>query len=930
MRRFCPAVLLSLFIYSEAGAQNVTFERYQLPNGMTVILHEDHSLPVACINTWFYVGSKDEAPGRSGFAHLFEHLMFMGTRRVPGNSFDVIMERGGGWNNASTSEDRTNYFSFGPSSLLPTLLWLDADRLEDLGKEMTQEKLDKQREVVRNERRQTSEMQPYGRADLKIGELMYPPNHPYHHTVIGSHEDLEAGTLQDVKDFFATYYVPNNASLVVAGDFDPKEIKPLIEKLFGTLPRGGEAPHYKAGPVTLDEVRRATFTDNVQFPRLTYVYHSPASYADGDAEMDLAAGVLGDGKSSRLYKKLVYDEKLATDVSANQYSSYLGSLFQVEVTARPDASRERIEQLTDEVLATFVKDGPTKEELERQKTSHEFSTVTQLESLLRRADQLNEYQFYLGTPGGFERDLERYRKPTPDEVRDWAKKVLKPDGRLIMWVLPEKSATQIVEAREQRPADTADKPFTPQPPERFRAGGMEVNFWRRPELPLVHVSVMLRGGAADDKPEQAGRTYLAANMLDEGAGKLDAIQFADALDELGARMSVSAGQEFVTLNLTGLKKNFDESLSLFADAIWRPSISKKEWNRIKRLHIEGLKQAEDRAAVVATRVGLRAFFGDDHPYGRPADGTVETVSKLKIDDIRLRCLELFVPSRATFFVAGDLTREELQTALEKHFAVWQPGSQLSANAYDWDLEWDWDKEKLSTPKATFKPSMTLSMPERTDRKLRVVIFDQPDAVQTVIRFFIPGPTYTTPDRVRLEMLNTILGGSFTSRLNQNLREDKGYTYGARSSFNMAPSAGYLSAGADVQAEHTGAALKEFFAEFKKICGGDISPEEADKARETNRMNTVESFQGLAGLVAAAEVLDQNGLPFSTLGDDMAAMTQIDAKTLNSLASSAIPIDQALLVLVGNRALIESQIKELGLPAPEYLTPGGEKLVAARD
>lgn len=919
MKSLNAAVALLLIAYSQAKAQNLSFERYQLSNGMTVILHEDHSLPVATINTWFYVGSKDEEPGRSGFAHLFEHLMFMGTRRVPGNAFDVIMERGGGWNNASTSEDRTNYFSFGPSSLLPTLLWLDADRLEDLGKEMTQEKLDKQREVVRNERRQTSEMQPYGRADLKIGELMYPPNHPYHHTVIGSHEDLEAATLQDVKDFFARYYVPNNACLVIAGDFDPKEIKPLVGQLFGTMPRGGEPPHFKADPVKLNEIRRVTYTDNVQFPRLTYVYHSPANFAEGDAEMDLAAGVLGDGKSSRLYKKLVYDEKLATDVSANQYSSFLGSLFQVEVTARPDASQERIEELTDEVLSAFVKDGPTKDELERQKTAHEFSTVSQLESLLRRADQLNEYQFYLGTPDGLKLDLARYRMPSPTDVRDWAKKVLTPTGRLIMWVLPEKSATQIVQARDKQPAATEEKPFTPQAPEHFRAGGMEVNFWRRPELPLVHVSVMLRGGAAEDAPDQSGRTYLAANMLDEGAGNLDALQFADSLDQLGARMSVSAGQEFVTLNLTGLKKNFDESLSLFADAIWRPSMSEKEWDRVKRLHIEGLKQAEDRATVVAARVGLRAFFGDENPYGRPQDGSVDSVAKLTLKDVRARCLELVTPSRATFYVAGDLTREEVEKSLGKAFAAWTPGCQLSANGADWK------GDELSLPKNSFKPATTLGVTESAGRKMRVVIVDKPDAVQTVIRFFMPGPKYTTPDRVRLEMLNTILGGSFTSRLNQNLREDKGYTYGARSSFNMAPAIGYFSAGADVQAEHTGAALKEFYAEFKRLRGGDVSAEETEKARESNRMEVVQSFQGLSGLVATAELLDQNGLPFSTLGDDLAKMSQIKADDLNSIASSAIPLDQALLVLVGNRKLIESQIGDLDLPTPEQLTARGESV-----
>ncbi|MEZ6084830.1 MAG: pitrilysin family protein [Phycisphaerae bacterium] len=262
-----------------ARAQNVAYEKYVLDNGMTVILHEDHSLPAACINLWYRVGSKDEAVGRSGFAHLFEHLMFMGTRRVPDGDFDTLMESGGGWNNATTSEDRTNYFSMGPAELLPTLLWLDADRLEDLGKEMTLEKLDKQRAVVRNERRQSVENVPYGKANHAIYQIMFPEGHPYHGTVIGSHEDLESATVDDVKNFFATYYVPSNASLVVAGDFDPNEIKPLVNRLFGTLPRGSEVIHAEAKPVQMKASKTLTYTDNVQNARTHLVYHSPCGFS---------------------------------------------------------------------------------------------------------------------------------------------------------------------------------------------------------------------------------------------------------------------------------------------------------------------------------------------------------------------------------------------------------------------------------------------------------------------------------------------------------------------------------------------------------------------------------------------------------------------------------------------------------------------------
>ncbi|MFQ5505502.1 MAG: M16 family metallopeptidase, partial [Planctomycetota bacterium] len=476
-----PVTCFLLFTLS-ASAQELAFEKYRLENGMQVILHEDHSLPVVCVNIWYGVGSGDEAPGRSGFAHLFEHLMFMGTERTPGSSFDDWMEAGGGWNNASTSKDRTNYFSVGPSNLLPLLLWLEADRLEALGSSMTQEKLDRQREVVRNERRENTEMRPYGRAYLEIDKLMYPPGHPYHTSVIGSHEHLEAATLKDVKDFFARYYVPNNASLVVAGDFDPQDIKPRIAAWFGTLPRRPEVPRKKMAAVELREVRRLTLTDRVQFPRISIIYHSPPFFAPGDAAMDLVAAILAGGKSSRLYERLVYTDKLATEVSAYQASRRLGSLFHIVVTARPGVSLDRIEGVVDEELGEFLARGPSEDELERRKAALEYESVSALQSLRTKADRLNLYNFHLGTPNGFRYDLDRYRRATTDTVRKWAIKMLNRRARLILRVLPEPKVQ--IRPRAERPDSLATKPFLPQAPEVFElSNGLEVRHWERRELP---------------------------------------------------------------------------------------------------------------------------------------------------------------------------------------------------------------------------------------------------------------------------------------------------------------------------------------------------------------------------------------------------------------------------------------------------------------
>jgi zinc protease len=878
-------------------AQEIETEKYQLPNGMIVILHEDHSVPVACVNTWYYVASKDEAPGRSGFAHLFEHLMFMGTERVPGGEFDQIMEAGGGWNNATTSKDRTNYFSTGPAELLPTLLWLDADRLEELDQAMTQEKLDKQRDVVRNERRQTSENRPYGRAELRIQEMMYPVGHPYQHTVIGSHEDLEAATVDDVKNFFGTYYVPSNASLVVAGDFDPNTIKPIINSLFGTLPRGSDVVHAEAKSVTLTEVKRLTMTDNVQFPRVYMAFHSPAKYETGDAEMELAAAILADGISSRLYQELVYTNKLAVDVSAYQYGQLLGSLFITEVTGRGDVSLDTLEQGMDRALAKFASEGPSREELERQKAKVEYAAMSRLQSVLAKADQMNEYQFFFGEPNSFKRDLDRYQNATVKSVRQWAAKVLTPDARLVLRVIPELKIDG-ANPRDARPTIGTAPPFAPLLPESFSlSNGITVHHWQRSELPLVAVTAMFPRGTTSDPAEKAGLTELTAEMLDEGAGELGAIEFADALDALGATFRSDAGYETTMVDLSVLARNIGPALDLFADAIERPRFVEKEWRRVHDLHVQELHRSLDEPTYVAATVGMRTYYGADHPYGRPSGGTMESASLVTLDDVKSFHQRAYRPSLAILFVAGDLTANEAKQQLERAFGGWHEPTGVTA---------------LPEP----------GFPTLPRQALRVVFVDRPDAVQSVIQFIMPGPKYGDPLRPKLNLLNTILGGSFTSRLNQNLREEHGYTYGAGSSYQMNPSVGHFTASSSVRADVTGASLKEFLKEFAKIRGGDVTSEESSKARSSQRMRLMQSFSGVQGILDAGVRLVRNGQPFAALGKELAAMARVTDSDLNRIVHDAIPLETGLLVIVGDQKTVLEQWHGLGLPEPIKMTATG--------
>lgn len=435
---------------SFAASQEIAFEHYTLPNGLTVILHEDHRLPRVAVNLWYYVGSKDEPKGRSGFAHLFEHLMFMGTKKVPTGQFDTIMEGAGGSNNATTSSDRTNYFESGPRELLELFLFLEADRMTGLSRAMTLEKLNTQRGVVRNERRQSYENRPYGQLWLEIPALIFPREHPYHHPVIGSHADLESAAVSDVVGFFNRFYFPANASLAIAGDFEPEEAKALVAKYFGSIPGKPAISRKKPAPPRIEGILRKTLTDAVELPLACFVWHSPPFYVEGDADMDILANALAGGKSSRLYRHLVYDRKLAQNVSAWQSSSLLGSEFIIQVFALPGAgSKENlvrlgaIEKEVDAVIAELREKGATAREIARARNSMESSFWADLESLEEKADLLNRYLFHFGRPGAIDRDLARYSKITPATTSAWAKRVLDPQARLILHVLPrEKEAKQ--------------------------------------------------------------------------------------------------------------------------------------------------------------------------------------------------------------------------------------------------------------------------------------------------------------------------------------------------------------------------------------------------------------------------------------------------------------------------------------------------------
>ena len=422
------------------GAQTlrVPYQTFTLPNGLQVILHEDHSLPIVAMNTWYHVGSSDETPGRTGFAHLFEHIMFMGSQHVPNGVFDRLLEAAGADNNASTTEDRTNYYEDGPANALPLMLYLDADRMAFLLPEMTTEKVNIQRGVVENERRQSYENRPYGLADENILERLYPANHPYHWPVIGSMADLEAATLDDVRHFFQSYYTPNNATIAIAGDITPREARDWVERYFGDVPRGPSVHHVPPPLVRLAADVSATIEDRVQVPRVYDAWHSVRAFVDGDAALDVVANVLAGGRSSRLYRRLVYERQIATDVVAFQDGSRIDGKFELYATARPGHGLGELQRVIDEELRRLAASGPSGRELERAQNSFEAQFLSRMERVGGfggKADQLNFYNYFVGTPDYFEQDLTRYRRVTRAAVQQAARTYLAAH-RVVLSVVP--------------------------------------------------------------------------------------------------------------------------------------------------------------------------------------------------------------------------------------------------------------------------------------------------------------------------------------------------------------------------------------------------------------------------------------------------------------------------------------------------------------
>lgn len=912
-------VLLLLASLAQAASPipEIKFEKYVLPNGLQVILHVDHSTPIVTTNIWYHAGSKNERPGRTGFAHLFEHMMFQGSKHHDSNYFDPFQEAGGKLN-GSTNQDRTNYWETVPSNYLDIALWMESDRMGYLLPAMSQKKLDNQRDVVRNERRQSYENRPYGLMHEVILAAMFPPNHPYSWPTIGSMTDLQKASREDIANFFRHYYNPANASLCIAGDFDPVEAKKLVEKYFAPIPAGPTVEKMKPQPAELKEEKRIEMTDRVGLPRVVMVWPTVPEYAEDEAALTLLGEVLAAGKTSRLEKLLVREKQIAQSVSAGQDSEEIAGAFMIDATAQPGQKLADIEKLILEQVERIKEQPPTADEVARSLNRIETQVVRSLESnsgFGGLADQLNQYNVMRGDPGYLSKDFERYQKVTPEDIQRVAKKYLGA-GRIVLEVQPGKEVkvtpdprVPADEAREKMAKDYKETPLPeaketaeddarktlPQPgpapkfslPPFHRAklsNGIELLVVEKHDLPLVALNLVFPVGNTTSFREP-GLTSLVTSVWDEGTKNRTAEQIDDELGGIGATVSFSAGWDTTAARLFSLKQHLPKALEIYADELLNPIFPEDALEREQKMLLGQFTQIRNQPTMLAQLAIGPTVYGKENPYGRLPVGYPSTIKNFKQDDLVKFHKAHYAPQGATLIAVGDITTEELAGQLEKIFADWKTVPQESASLPFKDL-----------------PSA---------QPTRIIFIDKPEAAQSVISVAQLSAERKSPDYYALNVMNMIFGGQFMSRLNMNLREDKGYTYGARSSFEWhVHAAGAYVASASVKTDKTQPALVEFLKEIDGLRGEiPIKPEELNDAKDYITRGYPSEFETISQIAQRLETLVEYKLPddyFNTLIPKVSAVT---AEDVLAAAKKYIQPDNLSIIIVGDRKEVEKSLKE---------------------
>ncbi len=883
---------------------DIPYTKYVLDNGLRLIVHEDHKAPIVAVNVWYDVGAGDEKIGKTGFAHLFEHLMFNGSEHFNDDYFKPFDRVGATGMNGTTNQDRTNYFQVVPTTALDMALWMESDRMGHMRAAVDQARLDEQRGVVQNEKRQ-GENQPYGKVFLTIFENTYPDGHPYDHSTIGSMEDLNAASLADVHEWFDTWYGAANAVLVVAGDVEAEDVKARVEKYFGHIPSGPPLIKPDVSLARRSEPSRIVLQDRVPQARVYKVWNV-ATVKDASVDhLSLASDVLAGGKSSRLYKRLVYDDQIATSVNAFVMTRQFGSLFLVFATAQPGQDLAEVEAVLDEELQAFLASGPTAEELSRAQASQRASFIRGVERIGGfggKSDVLAASEVYLGSPDGHERQQENLLTATVADVHGAATEWLD-DGVLTVEVRPFATYTTSDSTvdRSSGPPKVADFPSASFPARETAKldNGLSVILARRDAVPVVNLTMLLDAGYASDQFALPGTARMAMGMLDEGTTSRGALEISDTLDSLGATLGAGSNLDVSTVSMSALVENLDESLDLFADVILNPSFPEDEFERQQQQQLAGIGREKVQPVAMGQRVLPRILYGEGHAYSNPltGSGTEESVGALDVDALRSFHDTWFRPNNATLIAVGDIAMDELLPAIEARFAGWEAGD---------------------------VPAKNLAEVEPQPGTV-VYLIDRPDSAQSIIFAGQVAPPKGDPANLRIEAMNDIIGGGFTSRINLNLREDKGWSYGARAILLDAAGQRPYYAFAPVQTDRTAESMAEIDMEIRGIRSGGSRPATADELAKVTDQNTLTlpgRWETNGAVMASLIEMTRFDLPddyWDTFAD---AVREVDLSDVSAQADRVLQPDNLVWIVVGDRVRIEEKIRGLGLGEMRFLDADG--------
>ena len=928
----CACALLSTLPATAATtvtAPEIRYEKFTLKNGLEVILAEDHRLPLVAVDLWYHVGPANERAGRTGFAHLFEHMMFEGSQHVGPKEHDRYLEGAGASDiNGTTDFDRTNYFETLPSNQLELALWLESDRMGYLLGKIDQERLSNQRDVVRNERRQSVENTPYGLVEEALFHQLFPKDHPYYAEVIGSHRDIEAARLDDVREFFRQYYTPNNASLTITGDFNLAQAKEWVEKYFGTIPPGPEVPKIAAITPPITSERRAKVTDQVELPRIYMGWIMPAIFQRGDAEADLLAQILGGGKSSRLYKSLVYEKQIAQDVQVTNQNLRLGSVFELQATAKPGVRPDDLEKAIDQELEKLRAQGPTQSELDRARNVIETRIIFGLERLggfNGLADRLNQYNQFLHDPGYLPKDLDRYNRATVADVKKLAADNLATSARAVVYGLPgdrvvdDPPATKEAAATKTPVAGTMpDEPWrlqAPKPlpasklslpvPASFKlANGLTVMLVEQHQLPIVSAHLIVLNGNDANPIEKPGLAGFTSEMLPEGTERRSSSQIADDAAQIGAAIHALTISDNTVVDIRTLKPNFDPALDLLSDVSLHPKFDPAEIERVRKLRETDILQIQDDPQQLAIGVLVKLVYGAGHPYGYREEGTLASTKAVNREDLRKMWQSGYTPGNTALVLTGDLTAAEARAYAEKYFGQWTGST-----------------TRREPPALESNPAHG------------VYIVDKPGAQQTFVLVGTLGVPRSTADYVPIQVMNNILGGLFSSRINTNLREDHGYTYGAFSFFAFRRAGGLFGAGGGIRTDVTGPAIQEILKEMDRIRTAPLTDDELRMAKGSYSQSLAGRFESSEQIANTVGELFTYELPADYYQQLPGRIATVTAADVQQAAHKYVHPEAAVIVGAGDRSKIEEQLKKLQMGTVEVRdyegNPASEKASAGQ-